>query len=1500
MLILRSRVSPIPPQPVIPTDYVFYDTLSSNASTAETGQSISYEGTFTPARIDTIPCVYTNSASSCIIFDTGADLSNSAPYSVSMWLNVDDGSQSYVSIYAIGDAVNGRNWTGFGSNSNASEWSMYDYSVTLDNWITLNREQWYHLCYVYDGSTGVLYIDGEQKTSTAYTSIITGGVIKLTRNPNYSSYGLKGYVSTMRVYERVLTAGEIQALASEYTPAQEIKFNDQSANFIYTQGASTYTLVTNPTGCTFSIASGTLPSGVTLNASTGVLSYDGSVISQDSTTTVQITASKTGYSSYTATITINKKIGSNIPTDYILYAPLSTDTTPTVGTFVSAGSSFSFATAPDGTPALYNATSGNGQCLLYDVANRVTGNSPITLSGWFYDTTGNGQRGLMGLGAFNSTGLLSPEYKNSKARFSWGESWQGSEFNNYPRPSANAWHHIAITFDTSVVRWYTDGVLGATSGNASSLSIGDSYLWIGATKDETLFVGYMRNFLVYDRALDADEIYVIYAQGMKTPIPTDYVLYAPLHDDFTAVVGTYAGKGDNWSIDTNERAAYNSFFVDSAGNYAIKYNPSQNTIYGSNPRTMSIWYKPEVSNVELNTIGYGNTGNLNCILGCIFARTKIWVEWANSWASFDTGIILDTNEWHLMTITYGGANTTIKAYVDGDFVGETSSTLTYNTSQTNVFVGTRTYDGRPFRGWLCEARVYDRELTSTEIANLYAYGNGIDVTSVRFNGGSTIFVNGIASSLTLRASPSGCTFSTSSTLPAGVTLSSAGVLAYDGITPITQDTTLTIPVTASKTGLESATANVTVALESENTIPTDYVFYAPLSTTTATNAVTGQELSYLGSPQAVTFQGIECIRTTNGGVKTVDTGINMGTDPISMCFWEYGLSGNNWNTICYLGTDTPGHKFSVSLSGTYPYGNYSIDLSTYHYESSVSGIGAWHCVVLTRSGSTYAIYIDGVLNKTYTNSSPSAVSSGKLLIGAKSGEDAYLDGYIAACRIYNRVLTAEEIALIAQEFTPQYEITAQDLSCSFYQKNETYGISYTSPAGTPTFEIVSGELPSTITFNTSTGQFSGKGLTDADHVYNLVVRLTAPNSTPATCNVTIHTYMTARISITGKTFSFYTDGSESGSFSYTSDESVTFAIESGYALPSGITLSGNTFHSDGTTTAGSYSVKVRGTSAHNQTGVTATMYFNVTANAITVTTTELKFYVPKGVTSKQVSYTTSHFAITPVYTLTGTLPSGVTFDSTTGTFTSDGTQSADETASVSVTVASSTGLSTAGTGTVSIQVYTTAPAVPDDYIFYAPLKTDETPEVGTFVQTTSNWTFTTAPDGTPAAYNSDPTQRDGNLAGFKYTGSISSTDSMTCSIWSYCTRAFNTRPPDWLGLIGAGNKGGSGVFFEWGYAGGMEIPWITSSGSSLRPSNDAWHHIVLTYERGGHFSLYVDGVNVWTSTSTHTVSIGSNNLYVGTRFNDGRPWVGYLRNAIIYNRVLTTDEIEAIYNEGID
>jgi len=75
--------------------------------------------------------------------------------------------------------------------------------------------------------------------------------------------------------------------------------------------------------------------------------------------------------------------------------------------------------------------------------------------------------------------------------------------------------------------------------------------------------------------------------------------------------------------------------------------------------------------------------------------------------------------------------------------------------------------------------------------------------------------------------------------------------------------------------------------------------------------------------------------------------------------------------------------------------------------------GNWHQAVVTRSGDTFSLYLDGVLGTTYTASGAITSSGGPLLIGARNAADGRnftVDGAIDDVAVWRRALSAGEIA----------------------------------------------------------------------------------------------------------------------------------------------------------------------------------------------------------------------------------------------------------------------------------------------------------------------------------------------------------------------------------------------------------------------------------------------------------------------------------------------------------
>ena len=79
--------------------------------------------------------------------------------------------------------------------------------------------------------------------------------------------------------------------------------------------------------------------------------------------------------------------------------------------------------------------------------------------------------------------------------------------------------------------------------------------------------------------------------------------------------------------------------------------------------------------------------------------------------------------------------------------------------------------------------------------------------------------------------------------------------------------------------------------------------------------------------------------------------------------------------------------------------------------SGGTNLDQWYCYTVTHAaGTTYKIYVDGVLNSSHTLSSNTQFTTGEGSFGTNNpASPSYLEGDIAVVRMYNRVLTASEV-----------------------------------------------------------------------------------------------------------------------------------------------------------------------------------------------------------------------------------------------------------------------------------------------------------------------------------------------------------------------------------------------------------------------------------------------------------------------------------------------------------
>lgn len=493
----------------------------------------------------------------------------------------------------------------------------------------------------------------------------------------------------------------------------------------------------------------------------------------------------------------------------------------------------------------------------------------------------------------------------------------------------------------------------------------------------------------------------------------------------------------------------------------------------------------------------------------------------------------------------------------------------------------------------------------------------------------------------------------------------------------------------------------------------DYIVYVSCGQLTAQSgkADTGQglTLSNISSSNFIEYGGIPCIDMTSYRVhyaRLTEPSMNIGSAmPRSYSVWlaPTGYGSGSMRGIAIGSFAANRELCSPNNFSDYSYeicaGGHSVDLRTGKYLKA----NVWYHIVQNYfADGTIDIWLNGERIGHFTGQSID-IQSPLMSLGAPTDSTSKrFYGYVSTARLWNRTLKDSEIRDLSEELQPMYTISAQDLSFSLYQKTETYGISYSSAMSPVTFEIVEGELPPEISFDASTGKFTGKGPTDGDHVYTLKVKLSAPDSYSAICAVRISTYKTARISFTSQSFSFITEEASSANISFTADEQVTFEVAEG-ELPAGVSLTGSTVHSTGEqTSAQEKTVLLRAKSAHNQEGVTANVTFSVILNRITLLTSGVRLYANSaGPSSKRLLYF-SQRSISPVWSIGGSLPAGVTFDAENGVMRGDSSSSGGS-STVTVTVASSTGRSAPATAEITVETLSEPPIIPGEYAVYIPM-----------------------------------------------------------------------------------------------------------------------------------------------------------------------------------------------------
>lgn len=306
--------------------------------------------------------------------------------------------------------------------------------------------------------------------------------------------------------------------------------------------------------------------------------------------------------------------------------------------------------------------------------------------------------------------------------------------------TTGVWYMITIVQDSSSYKLYKDTVLigeDTTKGTTGSTTGFNGTYFLGSS-GTFKFGGKMDEVRVYSKALTYDEILQLF-KGYDT-------------DDNTVEGTQTINNIGYWKFDTNnstqtdatgtgnDLTVTGATFTSSGiinGGYDYDGNDRMEKTNGINPGTtisVSAWFKTNsAANKSIVAMDDRTSGNPKRTFQMQYSNNFFIYFWDNSTGGFkgSTWVLTPDNAWHHLVMTLNGTTTHVyfdgveqsQNYGGGSFSGvdNWSADFLVGAAQSNP---SGSYD-RYFVGTIDEVGIWSRELSSSEVTELYNSGAGL-------------------------------------------------------------------------------------------------------------------------------------------------------------------------------------------------------------------------------------------------------------------------------------------------------------------------------------------------------------------------------------------------------------------------------------------------------------------------------------------------------------------------------------------------------------------------------------------------------------------------------------------------------------------------------------------------------------------------------------------------------------------------------------------------------
>jgi hypothetical protein len=208
--------------------------------------------------------------------------------------------------------------------------------------------------------------------------------------------------------------------------------------------------------------------------------------------------------------------------------------------------------------------------------------------------------------------------------------------------------------------------------------------------------------------------------GGAQPIVTDGLVFAVDAANYQS----YPGSGTTWSNlsgNGNNGTLVNGPTFDSGNGGSIAFDGSDDyintnfkSISGTNSRTFSIWFNPDILQNK-NILGYGNLTN-HRMWDIILYQGYVGIHLYNSQAEAKTEYFV--GKWQNITFTY--THPTIYSYMNGEYKNSYTNNTINTGEDYDLTIAKGVFNSYfYFKGKISTISIYNRTLSSSEITQNY-------------------------------------------------------------------------------------------------------------------------------------------------------------------------------------------------------------------------------------------------------------------------------------------------------------------------------------------------------------------------------------------------------------------------------------------------------------------------------------------------------------------------------------------------------------------------------------------------------------------------------------------------------------------------------------------------------------------------------------------------------------------------------------------------------------